>query len=157
MSIVSLFDELAKSIFAAEEIFFKNPKDFHSLENSVKTSTEAFAARFLGEVLSGLDKCIYESTWREEKYAVQRRDKRTLISTVGDITFDCTYYRGIGKHSGFTHLLEEFIGLDRNEKFTEDAEVAILSEALKISYREATRVLKDNGHEQGPWDCGRDS
>lgn len=141
MSIVSLFSELAKSIFAAEEIFFQNPRDLHSLETSVKTSTEAFAARFLGEVLSGLDKCIYESTWRDGKYAVQRRDKRTLISSVGDVTFDCTYYRGIGDRSGFKHLLEDLIGLERNERFTEAAEVAMLCEALKTSYREAARVL----------------
>lgn len=66
---------------------------------------------------------------------VHRQDKRTLISSVGDITFDCTYYRGIGKYDGFTHLVEDYIGLDRNEKFTEDAAAELLKEAVQTSYR----------------------
>ena len=141
MDIVSLFDVLSKAIFAAEERFLENPKDFHSLETSVKASTEAFAAMFLGGVLSELDTQIYNSSWRINNYVVQRHDRRTLISSVGDITFDSTYYKGLGKQVGFTHLVEDYIGLDRNERFTEAAEVAILSEAVKTSYHEATKVL----------------
>ena len=141
MNIVSLLDVLSKSILSAEERFLNNPKDFHSLETDVKASTEAFAAMFLGEVLSDLNAQIFNSSWRIDNYAVQRQDKRTIISSVGDITFDSTYYRGIGKRSGFTHLVEDFIGLKKNERFTEAAEVAILSEALKTSYNEATKVL----------------
>jgi len=33
------------------------------------------------------------------------------------------------------------IGLTKNEKYTEEAEVMLLTEALKTSYNEATRVL----------------
>jgi hypothetical protein len=141
MNIVPLFEVLVKEILSAEEKFFENPRDFYSLENSVKTSTEAFAAAFLGSVLSSMDEHIYNSSWRDCKYIVQRKDKRTLISSLGDVTFDCTYYRGIGDHDGFAHILENLIGLERNEKFTEAAEVAILCEAVKTSYNEATKVL----------------
>lgn len=141
MNIVTLLDTLLSSIFTAEENFFNNPKDFYSLESSVKSSTENFAAGFLGAILSELDQTIRNSTWREERYIVQRNDTRTLISSVGDITFNCTYYKGIKGTEGFSHLLESFIGLDKNERFTEGAEVAILTEALKTSYAEAARVL----------------
>lgn len=141
MAIVSLFEELADKILSAEEVFLKNPRDFHSLESSVKSSTESFAAAFLGEVLTSLNEQIFKSSWREGRYNVHRQDKRTLISSVGDVTFDCTYYKGVGDNTGFTHLVEDIIGLDRNERFTEDAEAAILREALKTSYSEATRVL----------------
>lgn len=141
MHIVSLFEVLAKEIISAEEKFFTDPKDFHSLEASVKASTESFAAAFLGTVLSELNEQIYNSSWRKNRYVVQRQDRRTLISSVGDISFDCTYYRGIGDNSGFTHLVEDVIGLDKNERFTEDAEVCMLCEALKTSYNEAARVL----------------
>lgn len=41
----------------------------------------------------------------------------------------------IGKYDGFTHLVEDYIGLDRNEKFTEDAEAELLKEAVQTSYR----------------------
>lgn len=141
MNIVSLFNELAKGIFTAEENFLQNPRDFHSLETSVKSSTESFAAKFLGAVLSDLDEHIRNSSWREGKYTVHRRGKRTVISSVGDMTFDCTYYRGIGDRSGFRSLLEDLIGLGRNEKFTEAAETIMLTEALKKSYQEAADIL----------------
>lgn len=141
MDIVSLLDTLLTSLFSAEKDFFENPKDFNSLESLVKTSTEAFAAGFLSAILSEMDQAIRESSWRIDRYKIQRKDTRTLISSVGDLSFDCTYYKGIGEHEGFSHLLESLIGLGRNERFTEGAEATMLSEALKSSYEEATHVL----------------
>lgn len=141
MNIVSLLHTLLASVFEAEQKFFENPKDFYSLESSVKSSTEAFAAEFLGAILSEMDQSIRKSAWREGRYKVHRNDTRTLISSVGDISFECTYYKGMGDRGGFTHLLEALIGLEKNERFTEGAEAAMLCEALKTSYAEAARVL----------------
>lgn len=141
MDIISLFSTLLTSVFEAEQHFFENPKDFYSLESSVKSSSEAFAAGFLGSVLSELDQSIRKSSWREDRYKIHRNDTRTLISSVGDISFECTYYKGIGERNGFTHLLEALIGLERNERFTEGAEAAMLCEALKTSYAEAAEIL----------------
>ena len=141
MDIVSLLNTLLTSIFEAEQHFFENPKDFYGLESSVKSSTEAFAAGFLGTILSEMDQSIRKSVWREGRYKVHRNDTRTLISSVGDISFECTYYKGMGERNGFIHLLEALIGLERNERFTEGAEAAMLCEALKTSYAEAARIL----------------
>lgn len=141
MDIISLFDTLLTSIFNAEEDFFKNPKEFSKLEASVKSSTEAFAAGFLGAILSEMDEAIQKCSWRDGRYTIHRKDTRTLISSVGDIAFDCTYYNSKTPDNGFTHLLEDLIGLEKNERFTEVAEAALLCEALKTSYAEATKVL----------------
>ena len=141
MDIVSLLDTLLTSVFKAEKDFFENPKDFSNLETSVKSSTEAFAAGFLGAILSEMDQAIRKSIWREQRYVVHRNDNRTLISSVGDISFECTYFRSRSDRSRFTHLLEDLIGLERNERFTEVAEATMLSEASKTSYAEAARVL----------------
>jgi len=140
MAIVSLLETLVKGILDAEEKFFNNPKDFYGLETSVKHAAETFSAAFLGEVLSSMNGQIYDNTWRKNRYNAQRTDKRTIISTVGDITFDCTYYRN-REDKSYHYLLEELIGLDKHERLTEAAEVALLTEALKSSYEEATKVL----------------
>ena len=139
MNIVSLLDVLVKALMDAEERFFDNPEDFYSLEKAVKISTEAFAAGFLGAVLSGMDEQICRSSWRDGKYSIQRRDTRTLISTVGDVTFDCTYFKRLS--GGYIYLLENLAGFSKNGRFTEGAEAALLTEALKTSYREAAAVL----------------
>ena len=140
MNIVTLIEELVNGLIAAEDIFFQNPKDFYSLEKSVKSTTEAFSAAFLGNVLTSMNEKIYEDRWRKTRYTAQRTDKRMLISSVGDITFESTYFRS--KADGVHHyLLEEILGLDTRERFTEEAEVVLLTEAMKTSYSEATKVL----------------
>ena len=140
MEIVSLLEALVKGILEAEEKFFNNPKDFYGLETSVKHAAETFSAGFLGEVLSSMNGQIYDNAWRKSHYNAQRTDKRTIISTVGDVTFDCTYFRKRDDKS-YHYLLEELINLDKHERLTEAAEVAVLTEALKTSYEEATKVL----------------
>ena len=55
MNIVTLLEELVNGLIAAEDSFFQNPKDFYSLEKSVKSTTEAFSAAFLGNVLTSMN------------------------------------------------------------------------------------------------------
>lgn len=141
MNIVALLEQLTKEILTAEDKFLKNPKDLNMLELSVKTSTDSFAAAFLGEVLSDLDSAIKETGWRKRNYVIHRTDIRSITSSVGDISFSSTYYKGRGGKKGFSHPVEDMIGLDRNERFTEAAEVKLLNAALRTSYSEAAKVL----------------
>ncbi|MBR4542625.1 MAG: UPF0236 family protein, partial [Lachnospiraceae bacterium] len=134
MNIVALLEQLTKEILTAEDKFLKNPKDLNKLELSVKTSTDSFAAAFLGEVLSDLDSAIKETGWRKRNYVIHRTDIRSITSSVGDISFSSTYYKGRGGKKGFSHPVEDMIGLDRNERFTEAAEVKLLNAALRTSY-----------------------
>lgn len=140
MSIVTLLNTLVEELNSAEENFFSNPKDFYSLETSVKTSTESFAASFLGLLLSEINSKIENDGWRNGKYTVQRHDSKTLITSVGDVVFDNTYFRS-KKDGSYHYLTEEVIGLSKNEQFSEAAETAILVEALKTSYAEAAKVI----------------
>ena len=140
MSIVTLLNTLVEELNSAEENFYSNPKDFYSLETSVKTSTESFAASFLGLLLSEINSKIENDGWRNGKYTVQRHDSKTLITSVGDVVFDNTYFRS-KKDGSYHYLTEEVIGLSKNEQFSEAAETAILVEALKTSYAEAATVI----------------
>ena len=133
MDIVALLETLVKDIFEAADRFFDNPKDFYTLETSVKSTTEAFSAAFLGNVLSLLDKQISKDCWRIDHYTAQRHDRRTYMTTVGDVAFDCTYYRNKIDKS-YHYLIEELVGISKNERMSEAAEAAILTEALKTSY-----------------------
>ena len=140
MNIVALLETLVKGLLEAEEKFLSNPKDLYSLETAVKTSTDALAAGFLSNILSSVNKQIYDSSWRKGRYTVVRNDERTLISSVGDITFGCTYYKKV-EDSSFHYLLEELMHLDKHERLTQAAETKLLTEALKTSYEEAAKVL----------------
>lgn len=141
MDIVALLEVLVKEILVAEEKFFKNPKDFYSLETSVKSSAESFSAGFLSMVLSGMDERLCKDAWRKLKYNICRHDKRTLITSVGDVVFDSTYFESRDSQKEYHYLLEEMLGLDAHERFSEAAETAILTEAMKTSYEEAAKVI----------------
>ena len=142
MEIVSLLSLLVNGLIEAEEKFLSDPKDLYSFEKATKTTTDAVAAQFMSVVLSSLDEQIYNNSVRKELYNAQRTRQRTLVSSVGDLTFNCTVYRRKGaKTGGYVSLLSQMLGLDKHERFTEEAEVLLLTEALKTSYAEAAKVL----------------
>lgn len=140
MEIITLFTALLEELFKAERIFIENTKDMYGFEEAVKSSANNFASGFMGKVLSSVDEQIRQDGWRRENYSIQRKDQKTLISSVGDVVFDCTLYRN--KNTGkYSYLTEQIIGLNKHERFTQSAEVAVLTEALKTSYaRAAERV-----------------
>ena len=141
MAIVTLLEVLVKEILEAEERFLKNPKDFYELETAVKASAESFSAGFLSMVLTDMNERLCKDSWRKLKYNICRHDKRTLITSVGDVVFDSTYFKCRDKKGAYRYLLEDMLGLEAHERFSEAAETAILSEALKTSYEEAAKVL----------------
>lgn len=141
MDIVALLEVLVKEILEAEEKFLKNPKDFYGLETAVKTSAESFSAGFLSTVLSSMNERLCKDAWRKQKYNICRHDQRTLITSVGDVVFESTYFKRRDGEGGYHYLLEEILGLEAHERFSEAAETAILTEALKTSYEEATKVI----------------
>ena len=63
MSIVTLLTELVEPLSKSEQNVITNPKDFYSLETSVKESTEAFAASFLSLVLNDINSKIESDVW----------------------------------------------------------------------------------------------
>ena len=63
MNIVTLIEELVN---CSRRYFFQNPKDFYSLEKSVKSTTEAFSAAFLGNVLTSMNEKIYEDGEKQD-------------------------------------------------------------------------------------------
>ena len=142
MDILALIETVVNGLIKIEEDFLLNPKDLHSLEVATKTTTDDLAASFLSGVLSDLDKQIYNNSYRKSHYNAQRTRQRSLLSSVGELTFNNTIYRKKGeKQGGYVSLLLQVIDLDKNERFTEEAEVMMLTEALKTSYAEAARII----------------
>ena len=75
MNIVTLLEELVNTLLSAEENFYQNPKDFYTLEKTAKSTTEAFTAGFLTNVLNSMNQKIYEDGWRKDRYSVQGYDQ----------------------------------------------------------------------------------
>ena len=140
MDIIALLGELVEGIFEAEAEFLNEPKQFAAFETRVHGLFDHGALRFIEGVLGDADRKICESSYRKEHFDIQRHEKRTLITTVGDAVFEQTLFRE--RESGrYRHLLSEMMGLAAHERFSEAAEAEILKEAARTSYREAAEVL----------------
>ena len=143
MDIIALIKELVTGLLDAEEEFLEHLDTFPAFEESVHGLTDRMAAGFLGLVLTNADTLIRESGKRKGSYTVQRKRERTLISSVGDITFTHTLYQD--QEGRIRRLLDELIRLPDRERLTPAAEAKLLNEAEVYSYQHAAESLRTKG------------
>ena len=133
MDIVSLIDGFVSSLFEIEEDFFKDPDKFEVTEQAAKTLGDRTMAQFLSMLLTEADELIQRNSLREGKYDIQRHKQRSLVSTVGDISFTQTKFRD--KETGeYRTLLNDMLRLPPKERFTTLAEAKTLDVAEAHSY-----------------------
>ena len=137
---VSLLDPFETGILAADETFFKDVSQFSALEQTAGDLSHTLAAGFLSSVLTELDEMVCRSYARRKDYTIQRHDCRSLISSVGDVTFQSTLFRK--QDSGeYIYLTERLLHLPRNEHFTTVAEASVLAQSTVHSYQDAADRL----------------
>ena len=143
MDIITLIRELVTGLLDAEEKFLEHLDTFPAFEESVHGLTDQMAADFLGLALTNADILIRESGKRKGSYTVQRKRERTLISSVGDVTFTHTLYQD--QEGRIRCLLDELIRLPNRERLTPAAEAKLLNEAEAHSYQHAAETLRTKG------------
>ena len=140
MDILTLIRSYVEGLLEAEDRFIEHLDSFPELEKTVVELSNRMAAGFLGAVLTTADALICESGVRKKEYTVQRKRMRTLISSVGDVTFTHTLYKD--KKGQIKCLLDEQILLPDRERFTTLAEAKVLSEAEVHSYQHAADSIR---------------
>ena len=140
MDIITLISRFAGDLIRAEEKFWFHTDRLDDLEQEVREISNRAAADFIGMVLTSVNEAVCNSGARKRIYNMQRHDDRTLITSVGDVTFTHTLFKNksTGQH---LHLLDEMIGLPPHERFSGQAEAKLLSEAEVHSYQHAADSL----------------
>ena len=145
MDIITLLNDYVTGLLKAEEDFIQDLGEFPRLEQTVSDLSQRMAADFLSLVLTNADEMLRSSGRRKKRYNVQRRVKRTLISTVGDVTFEETVFRD-QKTGEYRRLLGELLRLPEKERFTTLAEAKLLNEAEVHSYQRAADAFSTSQH-----------
>ena len=140
MDIITVIGKYIEEIFKAAEEFQREEAGLLKLEERLRRASEESAREVLGEILSDTDRFLEEARHRTELYTVQRHDRRTLISSFGDVRFRHTLYRS-RKNGSYHYLLDERLHLPKDEHFTEKAEVKLLEEAAQTSYQKAAERI----------------
>ena len=129
MNIISLFNSFVNHL----NNILDNNLFLHELENHISLSTNSLNLNILKEILEYLDFEYKNSKQRKELYYVQQTRPRTLITSLGLITFNKTYYKSKKKINGKYHYysyLEDYLGIDKWAKLSLSCEVNLINNAL---------------------------
>ena len=133
MNIISLFNSFVNHL----NNILDNNLFLHELENHISVSTNSLNLDILKEILEYLDLEYKNSKQRKELYYVQQTRPRTLITSLGLITFNKTYYKSKnninGKHQYYSYL-EDYLGIDKWAKLSLSCEINLINNALDNGY-----------------------
>lgn len=132
---IKYFEENSIKIFEKLEIDFMNdPTKVAELVRGVTTEVHKLGLRIIQECLEDTDKLIKESVLRKKHWNIERHDTKQLITSLGTVVFGKTLF--VDKETGKSaYLLDRMMGIEKHERFTEDAIANLLEEAVQTSYR----------------------
>ena len=129
MNIISLFNSFVNHL----NNILDNNLFLHQLENHISLSTNSLNLDILKEILEYLDLEYKNSKQRKELYHVQQTRPRTLITSLGIVTFNKTYYKSKKKINGkylYYSYLEDYLGIDKWAKLSLSCEVNLINNTL---------------------------
>lgn len=129
MNIISLFNSFVNHL----NKILDNNLFLHELEHHISTSTNELNLDILKLILEYLDLEYKNSDERKEKYYVWQTRERTLITSLGILTFNKTYYKSKNKINGkyqYYSYLEDYLGIDKWAKMSLSCEVNLINNAL---------------------------
>lgn len=133
MNIIPLFQSFVNHL---NNILINN-QFLHEFEHKINDSTNELNLDILKQVLECLDLEYKNSDERKDKYYVQQTRERTLITSLGLVSFNKTYYKSKkkinGKHEYYSYL-EDYLGISKWAKMTLAAEVLLINNALDNGY-----------------------
>ena len=142
MNIVTLIKTLLESFFEARDFFYDHPDRLAEFEQMISDACHKAATEFIGGVLTELDGYYMDNLKRKERFIIQRKRVRNLISTVGDIIYERTYCRD--RETGeYRCPLDEIIHQPKHERFTPLAEAKAICDSTVYSYQDAANRLTE--------------
>lgn len=132
---IRYFEENSIKIFEKLETdFMTDPTRMAELVRGVTAEVHKLGLRIIQECLEDTDKLLRQSVVRKKHWNIEHNDEKQLISSLGTVHFRKTLF--VDKVTGkSTYLLDRLMGMEKHERFTEDAVANLLEEAVQTSYR----------------------
>ena len=132
---IQQFEEVGvKNLGKVLENFIKQPEKQAEFIYGVTDSVIQLGLDLIAETFERMDEELRTSGFRRKKWVISRRDKTTLITSLGTVAYHKTLFKN--KDTGACeYLLDRIMGLESHVRMTEDAEAQMLEEAVDSSYR----------------------
>ncbi|MDO6355945.1 ISLre2 family transposase [Caloramator sp. CAR-1] len=113
--------------------------DLTKLVDVVKKMTDELGANIIKDFLEELDKTIKEDEKRKKGWVVERKDKKKIVTMLGEIEYARTYYKS-KKNGEYRYLLDEIIGISKHEKVDKEVKIKLVENAINMSYEESSKI-----------------
>lgn len=126
-----------------EKIFLTYSSDMTKIAELVQDVTSCMVElgiSFLAEELESYDAAICEKKHLRPDWYVARKEKSTLLTSLGTLSYQKTWFRN--KRTGVCEcFLDRAMGLEPHTRMTEDAHARILEEAVQTSYEKGGKYV----------------
>lgn len=127
-------EDCIKRFEKLEDEFMKNPSRMAEYVLGITEELHKIGLRMIQESLESMDEMLQNSPIRKRHWVVESHTSKQLITSLGSVTFNKTLFTNKESEKS-EYLLDRILGLERNERLTEDAEARLLEEAVQTSYR----------------------
>lgn len=129
-----------KNFEKLEDEFLKNPKNFAEYVFGITDLLCKFGTEMLRDTLETMDHMLCESTFRQKSWNIEAHDTKTLITSLGEVTFEKTLF--LNKQTKqHVYLLDQVLGLEPKQRLTEEVAARMLEEAVQTSYRRGVQQI----------------
>jgi hypothetical protein len=125
-----------KKIEKVIEKFLQDPTNMAAFVQGIQTEVIALGLDLIKETLEDCNQMLRDSGKRKTEWEVVRTDRKRLMTSLGTVQFEKTFFRNKTTGAG-EYLLDRILGLEAKQRLTEDAEAKLLEEAVQTSYRRA--------------------
>lgn len=132
---IKYFEEKCISRFEKlEDEFMKEPAKLAEYVYGLTDELHRLGLEMIKESLESMDRMLQKSPVRLKHWVVEAHNDKQLTTSLGNVVFSKTLFtsRETGKSE---YLLDRILGLEPNERITEDAQAKMLEEAVQTSYR----------------------
>lgn len=139
-SIKQIVKKVTDSYSKIYEKLNENGLDFFSLSEEIEETTRAIGIDMYKEILKTLDEEIKNSAERKRNYHIQRRaDKRELVTKLGLLTYERTYYKS-KEEKKYIYLLDELLGINKYERIDPHCKATLIERSAEYSYLKAAKM-----------------
>ena len=129
-----------KNFEKLEDEFLKNPENFAEYVFGLTNLLCKFGTEMLRDSLETIDRMLCESAFRRKSWTIEAHHTKTLVTSLGDVTFQKTLF--LNKQTKQrAYLLDQILGLEPKQRLTEDAAARMLEEAVQTSYQRGAQQV----------------
>ena len=117
-----------------------NGEDVSSLTGAVKEFTDILGKELLSEIVSQIDKIIFDDKKRSQDFESVRFSEKSLITKNGKVKFERRYYKD--KETGENVCLaDKVLGLEKGERIDKNVKAEVVERANDQSYNKSGKEV----------------